>query len=79
MQWFSKAKPPYHTRRTRRKFLLLPRTFGRETRWLEYANIVEEFQSCPDANWSSFDAWVEVDFEDPRTPFLEKIEKGDSE
>lgn len=58
--------------RVRRKFLLFPRRFGRDWRWLEFADIVEEF--C-DGAWTEPCFWTEKDFADNRTKCIEDIER----
>lgn len=51
--------------RTVRKFLIFPRSFNsKKTRWLEFADIVEQVTLIPDANWTSFLAWDEIGFAD---------------
>lgn len=42
MHWKAKTKKEGQTR-TRRKFLLIPRSFDGETRWLEFAKIREDY------------------------------------
>ena len=49
-------------RRIVRKFLLIPRTFGRtRIRWLEFADILEQVKYKWDSNGCR---WVEIDFYD---------------
>ena len=44
MRWKSDKAPEVGDRRIVSKFLLVPRTFGTESRWLERTEIVEQFQ-----------------------------------
>lgn len=41
-------RPENHTRRTIRKFLIIPLSLGNETRWLENAEIEQLYH---DGNW----------------------------
>jgi hypothetical protein len=55
-----------------RKFLLFPRRFKRDWRWLEFADIKEVFSAggmCEPCFWS------EKDFADNRSDCLESVEK----
>ncbi|MCK9369198.1 hypothetical protein M0R04_04605 [Candidatus Dojkabacteria bacterium] len=57
-----KVYPNIGSRRVIRRFLLLPRIFKDEVRWLEYANILEEynnfsFECC-------MERWNEIGFYD---------------
>lgn len=58
-----------------RKFLLLPRHFGRDWRWLEYADIVERYKYVNGFLGREVD-WEEVDFADNITDKLNKQDKG---
>ena len=62
MRW--KEPKPKDTR-VKRKFLIIPRTFNGETRWLEFANIKEEYCEFVDfgdcvPGWG----WCEMGFAD---------------
>ena len=57
--------------RVRRKFLFFPRQFGRDWRWLEYANIIEE---CCIGGLTEPNFWIENDFVDNKTRYIEDIE-----
>jgi hypothetical protein len=61
-------------RRTVRKFLFLSRTFGRDKRWLEFADIVEEYHGLRLGLFNVY-SWEEVDFADNRTQHIEIIEQ----
>lgn len=61
--------------RTVRKFLLLPRHFGRDWRWLEYADIVERYKYISGLI-DTYAGWEEVDFADNITDRLNKQDKG---
>ena len=46
--------PVQGEQRKRKEFLLLPRTIGRETRWLETAEWIEEYgENYVDAGWNA--------------------------
>lgn len=73
MRWKNKPEPKDGDIRTRRTFLLAPRRFGNDSRWLEMATIREERISYhrqfgaggmvfPENHL--FHKWVEVGFED---------------
>ena len=67
--------------RTVKKFLFWPRTFGRDKRWLEYANIIETVvwrTGSIDGPMSRY-IWVETDFADNRTRYIEMAEKSQQE
>ena len=52
------------TTRTTRKFLIFPRRFGNETRWLESADMVERVTECGSThNFVSY-VWREIGFAD---------------
>lgn len=56
-------------RRTRRKFLIIPRSLGcKEWRWLEFADIVEEVTAVDvggSDEWDNYSyEWVEIAFAD---------------
>lgn len=59
--------------RVKRRFLLIPRHFGLDWRWLEYANVLERY--C--AGWYCDSFWMEFDFADNRTRYLQEVEKKD--
>lgn len=65
MKHFIAKKPEPYDKRIVRKFLFVKRTFGRDSRWLEFADIEERYMGV---------AWEEVDFIDNRTAKIEKIE-----
>lgn len=73
MRKIVEKKPSYTSGDTRvkRKFLILPRQFGRDWRWLEFADIIEEL--C-DGSFTEPCFWVEKDFVDNRTVYIENIE-----
>ena len=71
MKSFVGPSPKAGDRRTVKKFLLFPRTYGRDWRWLEWADVIEIFSTgglCE----SCF--WQEVDWVNNRTPQLEEVE-----
>jgi len=43
MRWTPKPEPHDLDTRMKRRFLLLPKTIGEETRWLEFAAWLEEY------------------------------------
>ncbi len=52
MRWF---RPKENTYRTRKGFLLFPKTLDGETRWLEYTQWIQRF-----VNWPYYgDLWVD--------------------
>jgi len=63
MRWRT-TEPVVGNRRTKRKFLLWPRTFGGETRWLEWALVLEEYVLYPDFVGvpSPSPCWEEIGF-----------------
>jgi hypothetical protein len=63
MRWKHEPKPKTGTQRVVRRFLLLPRRFDNETRWLEYANIREEYQ-LRYYETTLYSDWHEVGFAD---------------
>jgi hypothetical protein len=63
------------TLRVVRKFLICPRRWGRESRWLEYADIVEQFTPSWPCKECRQGYWKEIGFADPIQPHLETIEK----
>lgn len=65
------------SRRIVTKFLLWPRCFGRDWRWLEFANIVEEYREniLGLTEMGPSHIWNEVDFEDNRTQYIERLEE----
>lgn len=71
MKTFTNRAPEIGDTRVVRKFLILPRHFGRDRRWLEYADIVEKYFS-EDIYEPAL--WHEVDFTDNRTKHIERIE-----
>jgi hypothetical protein len=70
MRWFEPTPIQPGQTRVVRKFLYLPRTFGRDSRWWEYANIVEKVVT------PSRDTWEEIDFEDNRTQAITQVENN---
>ena len=66
MKQFIAKEPEACDKRIVRKFLFLPRTFGRDSRWLEFADIEEMYIG---------DVWKEIDFKDNRTAAIEDQEK----
>lgn len=72
MRFFAQKQVEVGDTRIRRKFLLLPRQFGRDWRWLEFADIIEEFTN---GGWTEPCFWSEKDFVDNRTKYIEDIEK----
>ena len=42
-----------------RKFLILPRKFGNDFRWMEYVDILEEVQEVYDAEFGIINVWLE--------------------
>ena len=72
MKSFIGPSPNVGDRRIARRFLLFPRAYGRDWRWLEWADIIEEF-SVGGLCESCF--WQEVDWADNRTPQLEEVEQ----
>jgi hypothetical protein len=75
MRRFVAKRPKAGDLRVVRKFMLWPRQFGRDWRWLEYANIIEKREP----GWHESPYWIEIDFEDNRTRYLEKIEGAEIE
>lgn len=66
MRWKS-AKRQNTDTRVKRKFLFIPRTFDGETRWLEFANIKEDYvQYLVIEDWGPDFAygWCETGFAD---------------
>ena len=58
MRW---KEPAHGEVRVVKKFLLLKRTFNNETRWLEYADVKEQFY---DTVHVSAPGWREIGFAD---------------
>jgi hypothetical protein len=78
MKWFISAPMKEGQTRTVRKFLYWPRTFGRDSRWWEYADIVEKVINEPcggSGSWQSELVWAEQDFVDNRTKAIEEVEQ----
>ena len=76
MRWIAKPQPVLGTIRTRRKFLWFPRQYGRDCRWLEYAEVQEVFRvvhggGLREPSWVE---WSEFDFNDNRTENIQYIE-----
>lgn len=46
MRWKTKPEPKFRETRTVRRFCFLPWTFDGETRWLEFAEIKQEYLKC---------------------------------
>ena len=69
MKSFIRPSPKLEDRRIVKKFLLFPRTYGRDWRWLEWADVIEIFTT---GGLSCF--WKEIDWADNRTPQLEEVE-----
>lgn len=57
MRW-NKITPKYYSRRTVRRFLLLPKRLGEQVRWLELAWIVQRFEDTPGTNG----VWVDYKY-----------------
>ena len=79
MKWFEQPKLIEGQTRTVKKFLWWPRTFGRDSRWLETANIVEKVEDLPSGgsgSWESTLTWCEIDFADNRTKHIEAMEQS---
>lgn len=54
MRW---RKPQNGDRRTVRKFLIIPRTIGGQTRWFEWATFVQEYHR------NAVPQWVDVEWD----------------
>lgn len=62
MRW---KEPKMKDTRIKRKFLIIPRTFNSETRWLEFANVKEEYTRYIVFGDGVSDAgWIETAFAD---------------
>jgi hypothetical protein len=62
MRWRTKQR---NDTRIKRKFLIIPRSFNGQTRWIEWANIEEIYMECVDfADGTWYMAWVENRFID---------------
>ena len=55
MRWDKNPAPKFHSRRKVRKFLIFPKTIGLQTRWLEYATIVQFY------DYSGY--WVDLEWD----------------
>jgi len=61
MRW-KYVRPDVGERRVKRKFLLWPRSYGGITRWLEFADILEEFTLYVNFVGAPSPHWEEIGF-----------------